>query len=212
MKLYNSRTTTLNQHLKNSPMKYFAFPHIDFLAWRVWIGIWLLILSLIVAAFQGSILVKFFTKFTKDIFASLIALLFIVTAFEKLGAEFKAHPLQVYLHSSTYLDLIFLYNYYLHTFFQSIEAHCDALSTAWLFNEDFNQNSINKSYVDDWFRNTSKNYEMNVTLQGDQMKFRENPNTALLSAFLMLGTFIIAYYLRIFRYIDIFTSFLLVNF
>ena len=49
---------------------------------------------------------------------------------------------------------------------------------------------------------------MNVTLQGDQMKFRENPNTALLSAFLMLGTFIIAYYLRIFRYIDnIFTSF-----
>ena len=107
MKLYNSRTTTLNQHLKNSPMKYFAFPHIDFLAWRVWIGIWLLILSLIVAAFQGSILVKFFTKFTKDIFASLIALLFIVTAFEKLGAEFKAHPLQVYLHSSTYLDLIF---------------------------------------------------------------------------------------------------------
>ena len=107
MKLYNSRTTTLNQHLKNSPMKYFAFPHIDFLAWRVWIGIWLLILSLIVAAFQGSILVKFFTKFTKDIFASLIALLFIVTAFEKLGAEFKAHPLQVYIHSSTYLDLIF---------------------------------------------------------------------------------------------------------
>ena len=68
---------------------------IDFLAWRVWIGIWLLILSLTVAAFQGSILVKYFTKFTKDIFASLIALLFIVTAFEKLGAEFKAHPLQV---------------------------------------------------------------------------------------------------------------------
>ena len=51
---------------------------------------------------------------------------------------------------------------------------------------------------------------MNVTLQGDQMKFRENPNTALLSAFLMLGTFIIAYYLRIFRYIDIiFTRFFL---
>ena len=68
---------------------------IDFLAWRVWIGIWLLVLSLIVAAFQGSILVKYFTKFTKDIFASLIALLFIVTAFEKLAAEFHAHPLQV---------------------------------------------------------------------------------------------------------------------
>ena len=120
MRLYNSRTTkiSLNQYLKNSPIKYFAFPHIDFLAWRVWIGIWLLILSLIVAAFQGSILVKFFTKFTKDIFASLIALLFIVTAFEKLGAEFKAHPLQVYIHSSTYLHLnFFKIITYLHTVF-----------------------------------------------------------------------------------------------
>ena len=67
----------------------------DILAWRVWIGIWLLVLALVVAAFQGSILVKYFTKFTKDIFASLIALLFIYEAFNKLGKIFKKHPLQV---------------------------------------------------------------------------------------------------------------------
>ena len=68
---------------------------IDFLAWRVWIGIWLFVLSLTVAAFQGSTLVKHVTKFTKDIFSALIALLFIFTAFNKLGKVFKSHPLEV---------------------------------------------------------------------------------------------------------------------
>merc|ERR1719220_1399831 len=67
---------------------------IDYLPWRVWIGIWLVIIALLVAMFQGSVLVKYFTKFTKDIFASLVALLFIFEAFNKLAKIFKAHPLQ----------------------------------------------------------------------------------------------------------------------
>ena len=67
---------------------------ISYLHWRVWIGIWLVIIALLVAMFQGSVLVKFFTKFTKDIFASLVALLFIFEAFNKLAKIFKAHPLQ----------------------------------------------------------------------------------------------------------------------
>lgn len=57
---------------------------IDFLAWRVWIGIWAVIIALVVALFQGSTLVKFFTKFTKDIFASLVSLLFIFEALKKM--------------------------------------------------------------------------------------------------------------------------------
>ena len=40
---------------------------------------------------------------------------------------------------------------------------------------------------------------MDVEITEDLVTVRENPNTALLSAFLMMGTFIIAYYLRIFR-------------
>ena len=35
--------------------------------------------------FQGAVLVRHFTKFTKDIFASLVALLFIFEAFNKLS-------------------------------------------------------------------------------------------------------------------------------
>ena len=44
--------------------------------------------------FQGSTLVKYFTKFTKDIFNALVALLFIYEAINKLGKIFKKHPLQ----------------------------------------------------------------------------------------------------------------------
>ena len=43
---------------------------------------------------QGSTLVKYFTKFTKDIFNALVALLFIYEAINKLGKIFKKHPLQ----------------------------------------------------------------------------------------------------------------------
>ena len=66
---------------------------IDYLPWRVWIGIWLVIIGLLVAMFQGSVMVRYFTKFTKDIFAGLVALLFIFEAFNKLAKIFKAHPL-----------------------------------------------------------------------------------------------------------------------
>lgn len=65
----------------------------QYLFWRVWIGIWTFVIALVVAGFQGSTLVRYFTKFTKDIFASLVSLLFIYEAFNKLSKIFKDHPL-----------------------------------------------------------------------------------------------------------------------
>ena len=67
--------------------------HIDYLAIRVWTGIWMIILALLVAMFQGSLLVKYFTKFTKDVFSALVALLYIFEALKKLMKVYKAHPL-----------------------------------------------------------------------------------------------------------------------
>ena len=65
----------------------------QFLYWRTWVGIWTFIISLVVAGFQGSTLVKYFTRFIKDIFASLISLVFIYEAIKKLSKIFAAHPL-----------------------------------------------------------------------------------------------------------------------
>eukprot|EP00095_Tigriopus_kingsejongensis_P009937 maker-scaffold1000_size72005-snap-gene-0.9 protein:Tk09937 transcript:maker-scaffold1000_size72005-snap-gene-0.9-mRNA-1 annotation:"anion exchange" len=120
---------------------------IDFLGWRVWISIWTVIIALLVGLFQGSTLVRFFTKFTKDIFASLVSLLFIFEALRKLVIIFGNHPLV------------------------SLDTYCEeqALGNLTALEE------INPEVV------------------------KKEPNTALLSAILMFGTFFIAYFLRIFR-------------
>ena len=65
----------------------------DFLAWRIWIGLWLILIALLVAMFQGSVLVKFFTKFTKDIFTSFLGFVFLYEAMKKLYYIFQTHPL-----------------------------------------------------------------------------------------------------------------------
>jgi len=128
---------------------------LQFLPWRLWVGVWTLVIALLVAAFQGSTLVRFFTRFTKDIFNALVALLFIVSAFEKLGKIFAAHPLS------------------------ETTDYCEALPKPCL--EDIIISKMNSS---------------TCSLTENP---KSQPNTALLSMFLMLGTFFIAYFLRIFR-------------
>jgi hypothetical protein len=51
------------------------------------------IIAILVAMFQGSLLVKYFTKFTKDIFAALVSIIYIFEPFRKLSLVFMAHPL-----------------------------------------------------------------------------------------------------------------------
>ena len=68
--------------------------NINFLSLRIWIGLWLMVIALFVAMVQGSVLVKYFTKFTKEIFTSFIGLVFIFEPFRKLYKVFEAHPLQ----------------------------------------------------------------------------------------------------------------------
>ena len=65
----------------------------DFLAWRIWIGSWLILIALLVAMFQGSVLVRYFTKFTKDIFTSFLGFVFLYEAMKKLYYIFQTNPL-----------------------------------------------------------------------------------------------------------------------
>lgn len=66
---------------------------VDFLPIRVWIAMWIAILATVVVAFEGSTLVRFFTRFTQEIFASLISLLYLYESFYKLYLIFVTHPL-----------------------------------------------------------------------------------------------------------------------
>uniref|UniRef100_A0A674DS63 Anion exchange protein n=1 Tax=Salmo trutta TaxID=8032 RepID=A0A674DS63_SALTR len=68
--------------------------HIEYLTGRVWIGFWLVLIVVIIVAFEGSFLVRFVSRFTQEIFSFLISLIFIYETFSKLGKIFQEHPLQ----------------------------------------------------------------------------------------------------------------------
>lgn len=75
---------------------------LDYLVGRVWIGFWLILLVVLVVAFEGSFLVRFISRYTQEIFSFLISLIFIYETFTKLIKIFQAHPLQQhYQHNVT---------------------------------------------------------------------------------------------------------------
>ena len=146
----------------------------QFLYWRTWVGVWVFVISLIVAGFQGSTLVKVFTKFIKDVFATLISIVFIVSALEKLAKIFAEHPLHsLYNYCSTYGD-----------FDSCVERES---SSVW-----------RKNNTTDMWTNKSEEAHPDI-LYCDVDQRGPQPNTALLSAILMFGCFFIAYFLRLFR-------------
>ncbi|XP_066250292.1 band 3 anion transport protein isoform X2 [Euwallacea similis] len=136
---------------------------IEFLTIRVYIGLWLALIGIGVAAFEGSVLVKLFTRFTEDIFSALIVFLYIIESIQKVCFVYEKHPI--------------LANYY--------------------------------EYETEGFRNITGNDTSmeNVTDQPlvqrvpmlDSSGVINQPNTALFCTILTLGTFAIAYYLKIFR-------------
>ncbi|MED6248393.1 Anion exchange protein 2 [Ataeniobius toweri] len=66
----------------------------EYLTGRVWIGFWLIVIVIIMVAFEGSFLVRFVSRFTQEIFSFLISLIFICETFIKLFRIFKEHPLK----------------------------------------------------------------------------------------------------------------------
>uniref|UniRef100_A0A8C3G434 Anion exchange protein n=1 Tax=Cyclopterus lumpus TaxID=8103 RepID=A0A8C3G434_CYCLU len=121
---------------------------VEYLTGRVWIGFWLVLIVLLTVAFEGSILVRFVSRFTQEIFSFLISLIFIYETFAKLVKIFQEHPLQNCFHGN---------------------------------------NTVSPSMC---------NY---TTAAGDPGKVLGEPNTALLSFVLMVGTYFIAFYLRKFK-------------
>jgi len=66
---------------------------IEFLPMRFWISIWLLIIVILVLFFEATVLAKWFTRFTQDIFAVLTSVLLIFESMENLVEIYVHHPL-----------------------------------------------------------------------------------------------------------------------
>ncbi|XP_076764623.1 anion exchange protein Ae2 isoform X3 [Xylocopa sonorina] len=149
---------------------------LEFLTVRVYIGAWMGIIALAIACVEGSVLVRLFTRFTEEIFTGLISLLYIVETFIKLYNYFVKNPL------------------------------LDEYSFIPETNETFYQQPLNVTEIKVVSPETGETIA--IPLGKQQTLIPEHnaagilinqPNTALMCTILCLGTFLGAYYLRIFR-------------
>lgn len=150
--------------------------NLEYLTIRVYIGIWLGLIALIVACLEGSVFVKLFTRFTEEIFSALISLLYIVESVMKLFFVYGQHPLM------------------------SLASYCGTPTPIVVFNdtyEDIHDNML----MDEAAMNITDAFNMSTPSPIDGIKKDpiNQPNTALFCTILALGTFAIAYYLRLFR-------------
>ncbi|XP_028267499.1 solute carrier family 4 member 1a (Diego blood group) [Parambassis ranga] len=87
---------------------FFAFcesQNIEYIVGRIWVGMWLIVIVVIIVAVEGSFLVRFISRFTQEIFSILISLIFIYETFNKLIKIFRTHPLILnYDHLNDTLD------------------------------------------------------------------------------------------------------------
>uniref|UniRef100_A0A8B9K880 Anion exchange protein n=1 Tax=Astyanax mexicanus TaxID=7994 RepID=A0A8B9K880_ASTMX len=77
---------------------------LEYLTGRVWIGFWLIIIVVVMVAFEGSFLVRFVSRFTQEIFSFLISLIFIYETFSKL-AKVSLHNSEA---TNTLLSLVLM--------------------------------------------------------------------------------------------------------
>ncbi|KAG8514488.1 Anion exchange protein 4 [Galemys pyrenaicus] len=67
---------------------------LDYLPFRLWVGIWVATFCLALVATEASVLVRHFTRFTEEGFCALISLIFIYDAVGKMLSLTRAYPIQ----------------------------------------------------------------------------------------------------------------------
>ncbi|XP_045650475.1 anion exchange protein 4 isoform X4 [Ursus americanus] len=67
---------------------------LDYLPFRLWVGVWVATFCLALVATEASVLVRYFTRFTEEGFCALISLIFIYDAVGKMLSLTSAYPIQ----------------------------------------------------------------------------------------------------------------------
>ncbi|XP_067931352.1 band 3 anion transport protein-like isoform X2 [Watersipora subatra] len=139
---------------------------IDLLTWRLWMGVWVFVLSIVMVATEASFLVKFVTRFTHEIFAFLISLIFLWEVVNKLIKVYKAHP--ICISHTECLALFPTTSTSMYSNLSTAPSHSDSLPNYCC--------PLPKENITD-----------PTSVYGMQA------NTALLTTMLILGTFVLAY-------------------
>ncbi|XP_021352339.1 band 3 anion transport protein-like isoform X2 [Mizuhopecten yessoensis] len=169
---------------EQSLYKFCKSNSIEFLTMRVWIGFWVMMISAIVVALESSFLVRYITRFTEEIFAILISLIFIFEVIKKLDKTFAYHP------------LLPLENY-------CKDFGCKAGNGSVLYNGSLYlyTNTSNANLTSDlvYSHPNSSDHHDDEDDEGHHKYTLPQPNTALMSSILTIGTFLVAHFLKIFR-------------
>lgn len=174
---------------------------VELLPFRACIGIWVFIIAAVVVALEGSTLVKYFTRFTEEILAALISLIFIYETFDGLKHVFEVDPI---------LKDYCFYNHSNDTAYSSGNSPYMDATTSELLTEITNSS---KYFILEMLSSSISPLDIhtdNGSYSNANMQYLDNgcshkqlppqPNVALMSTILTFGTFFIAFLLKIFRY------------
>ncbi|XP_058463434.1 band 3 anion transport protein isoform X6 [Malaya genurostris] len=156
----------------------------SFLTVRVYVGIWLAIIALLVSAFEGSVYVRLFTRFTQEIFSALITLIYLVETLMKLIYVYRRNPLyaEYRYQNMTVIPQPLLETESNSTIDPSVSILAESLTAI-----------VNTTMA------AIPELKDNLLIPSDSFGPKNQPNTALFCTILTLGTFSLAYYLRLFR-------------
>ncbi|KAK6165534.1 hypothetical protein SNE40_022447 [Patella caerulea] len=167
---------------EQSLYKFCESNDIEFLPFRAWIGFWVFLISTLTVAAEGSFLIRYVTRFTEEIFAILISLIFIYEVIKKLDKTFQEHPLMPH-YPTTY------------------NGSDVSMPTPYLFNSTAYNITFNATYYSEV--QTLDNLTYNTPDHEDHVLYTDKkihqPNTALMSTILCIGTFLVAWFLKICR-------------
>nr|XP_054750105.1 anion exchange protein 3-like isoform X1 [Lytechinus pictus] len=186
--------------------------NIELLPFRAWIGIWTFLIATICVAVEGSVLVRHFTRFTEEIFALLISIIFIYETVSGLKYVACQNPFQenycladlnstyppIYNSSSIYArptDIIQQFNVTTSPILSSVTS--SSLSHGLDEHVTYFDIMMNATdhYGDDKYSGKSGKKKKCYVPSGWDPK----PNTTLMSIILTFGTFFIAFFIRQFR-------------
>lgn len=79
----------------------------DFLNVRLYIGLWMIVISVVITAFDGSVFVRSFTRFTQEILSALTTVIYLQATFLKALSLFVKNPMVTHPNTA-FLSLILM--------------------------------------------------------------------------------------------------------
>uniref|UniRef100_A0A8C5WXL9 Anion exchange protein n=1 Tax=Laticauda laticaudata TaxID=8630 RepID=A0A8C5WXL9_LATLA len=158
---------------------------IDYLEFRLWIGLHSAAQCLILVATDASFIIKYITRFTEEGFSTLISFIFIYDAMKKMIGAFKVYPINIDYNP----DYVTMYK---------CECIAPDAGKSWLPKELSAKLKDKKDKYNKWKEGKKECLRYGGSLVGTSCKFV--PDLALMSFILFFGTYSMTLTLKKFKF------------